>query len=188
MSTSAGPRSTVQRLQDSCERVDQLRAQVAPTGNGVRSSVVRSIDELRARDADLRARLRNAVVITESELDVLELDVAIVAARVRAARAENRTAYERAVQDVLNSWSALIEILQQEIGEHGPAVRRRLAAGLISVREGAAAAAQRLRDLRDAPSDAWHHLKPEVEVALDNVDRVARQTRARLQTIQPKGT
>jgi hypothetical protein len=172
------------RLAEAGRRIDQVAERAQGAHDDARMRVGRRVDALRAKEAMVRAKAREAaeaeaqawdedLVDLDRELDELDVELAIAEAQLEVDLAADQAAFEAAVQRQLDAYHAYVEGLQARAAQAGQTARGKLEAAVTSVRERRAAAAARLRSYRDASAQGAETLKAGVYQALDDLDRAA---------------
>jgi hypothetical protein len=164
------------RLAQVGARIDDLgaRARNPPDADGRR--ILRRVDEMRDREAELRMAWRSGATgasETAVRLDQLDVDVDIACAELDAAHAADRASFEAQAQTALDRWSRSQELLAARVAAVPSPARRSLEALLTEARRRQAVAAQRLRDLHDASDEAWKVRKAGVALAFERLERSA---------------
>jgi hypothetical protein len=179
-------RSLEARLERAGRRIDAVVAKARHAQGDGKGRVGRRVDALRAHEAKARTRLRELreadqtagdeqVAELGQELDALEVETAIVEARLDAELAGDEVAYAAAVQAELGAWTTYIDVMQAKTATSEPYAREQRETAIRRVRERRAAARHRLQQYRDALDQASAMRAP-LRQAMDDLDRAAEET------------
>jgi hypothetical protein len=145
--------------------------------------VERRVTALRDLEAEARIRARSAatahgadVATLASELDEIDLEVAIAEAQLDLDTADDGASFVDAVRRQIDASRAYAESVDDRISPRTGGSSARSADG-GSVREHAAIALERLQRYRALSSEVSDSLRAGVLAALDDLDRAVEQTR-----------
>jgi hypothetical protein len=174
------------RLAAAGRRIDQVASRARDVRDDTRVRVEARVQALRARQAAASSKARVAVeaeawdehaVALDRELGEIDAEIAIAVAQLELDAAEDRAAFEAAVQRQIDAYRRYAQRLQGGAGAAGQGQPGRSGVAAASIRERGAAAAERLRRLRAASGEASNSLRAGVLAALDDLDRAAKQAR-----------
>lgn len=180
--------SMEQRLGQAGRKLDGIVAKARRARDDGKDQAARRVDSLRAREARTRTRLRelrtadqaawDKVTELDLELDELEVEMAIVDARLDAELAADDAAFAAAVDTELATWSSRIDALQAGAAgaHHHPHAKQE--AAILQVRERQAAAKHQLQAFRKDASKAASARRAAVSQALDDLERAADEAAA----------
>jgi hypothetical protein len=182
-------RSLEARLERAGRRIDGVVAKARHAQGDGKGRVGRRVDALRAHEAQARTRLRELreadqtaedeqVAELGQELDALDVETAIVEARLDAELAADEVAFAAAVQAELDAWTTRVDAMQAKTATSQPYARARRETAIRRVRERRAAARQRLQQYQDALDQA-SAMRARVRQAMDDLDRAAEEAAAR---------
>jgi hypothetical protein len=189
MTREASEQSMEARLGTAGHRIDEIVARVRQARASGKICVGGRVDALRAHEASTRTRLRElseadqagwqaSVMELNLELDELEVELAIVGARLDAELATDDAAFAAAVDAELAAWNTHLEVMQAWAATTKQHARAKREAGIRQVRERRAAAKGKLQAFRKGPSAAVRVERAEVSQAMEDLDRAAEDAAA----------
>jgi hypothetical protein len=181
--------SMLARLATAGQKIDAMVAKARYAAENGKARVGGRVDALRAHEASTRTRLRElseadqagwqaSVMELNLELDELEVELAIVGARLDAELATDDAAFAAAVDAELNAWNTHLEVMQAWAATTKQHARAKREAGIRQVRERRAAAKGKLQAFRKGPSAAVPVERAEVSQAMEDLDRAAEDAAA----------
>jgi hypothetical protein len=181
--------SMLARLATAGQKIDAMVAKARYAAENGKARVGGRVDALRAHEASTRTRLRElseadqagwqaSVMELNLELDELEVELAIVGARLDAELATDDAAFAAAVDAELAAWNTHLEVMQAWAATTKQHARAKREAGIRQVRERRAAAKGKLQAFRKGPSAAVRVERAEVSQAMEDLDRAAEDAAA----------
>ncbi len=132
----------------------------------------RHLEAVRTAEASAAAAAREAGDRFEDALQDLRTRLAIARHRLEAELTENRSLFERAVEAELGDWDTYVARIQRNAATNGGAGE---SSGLAELTSRQREVARRLHEMRGAPDSVWPERRARIEVALDELERSARQ-------------
>jgi hypothetical protein len=171
------------------QRIDSLQEKARRVGTDVRSAANRRVDDLRSREAEARADLRDLrgemtrervadVEALDAELDELDHEIEIADAELDAEMAADAQAYVEAAERAAAAWDAYLDGLDERAEAARDAAAERLHASVTRARSVRDEAKRRIRHAGTASSDAWASARKGVREAFDDLDWAADQAAA----------
>jgi hypothetical protein len=189
MTREASEQSMAARLGTAGHRIDEIVARVRQARDSGKICVGGRVDALRAHEASTRTRLRElseadqagwqaSVMELNLELDELEVELAIVGARLDAELAAHDAAFAAAVEAELAAWNTHLEVMQAWAATTKQHARAKREVGIRQVRERRAAAKGKLQAFRKGPSAAAPAERAAVSQAMEDLERAAEEAAA----------
>jgi hypothetical protein len=170
------------RLGQAALSIDDLVARARLGRYTLSGGVARRVDALRAREAHVRALVREMredgapahnARCAELRRELDELDIAIVLgrARLQTELAVDDAAFAEAVRTELEQWTIHLERLRTTTVAT-PDEHAQLQAVMRSISELVRSTRRTLNHFREAPSSAWPTLRADVTRAIEDLDRL----------------
>jgi chromosome segregation protein len=174
------------RLAAAGQRIDSLHEKARRVGDDARTTAARRIDDLRAREAQARADLRDVRdAVTEervadaeavdAELSKLEHEIEIADAELDAEMAADAEAYVEAAERAAAAWDAYLDELDERADAASDAAGERLHGSVTRARSTRDEAKRRIDAARRASSESWASARKEVRQGFDDLDWAADQ-------------
>jgi uncharacterized membrane protein len=123
------------RLAESGRRIDEIASRAEAARDDTRVRVERRVDALRERETEARNKARAAEAKAKAraedfaelagDLDAINIDIAVAVAQLDLDSAENRAAFEAAVEQEIVAYQAYVEHLHARAGRLRQDGRRR---------------------------------------------------------------
>jgi hypothetical protein len=181
--------SMLARLATAGQKIDVIVAKARHAADDGKARLSGRVDALRAHEASTRIRLRElrnadqaawqaSVLELNLELDELEVELAIVGARLDAELAAHDAAFAAAVEAELAAWNTHLEVMQAWAATTKQHARAKREVGIRQVRERRAAAKGKLQAFRKGPSAAAPAERAAVSQAMEDLERAAEEAAA----------
>jgi hypothetical protein len=175
-------RSTEQKLAGLGRRIDHARQQARDDHERVNATIERRLDAIRAKDAELRTKLREAEEADEAawtlyldevdrELDDLEDEMAVVESRMAAEDALDWEEFDRAAQAELAAYERLLDNVDAWLATTRDAAHDRLRKAAADARRRTHEAGDALAKGRTSAAERGAASRARVRATLDQVDR-----------------
>jgi hypothetical protein len=175
-------RSTEQKLAGLGRRIDHARQQARDDHERVNATIERRLDAIRAKDAELRTKLREAEKADEAawalyldevdrELDDLEAEMAVVESRMAAEDALDWEEFDRAAQAELAAYDRLLDRVDARLASSKGAAHDRLRKVAADARRRTQEAGEALAKARTSAAERRAASRAHVRTTLDQVDR-----------------
>jgi hypothetical protein len=175
-------RATEQKLAGLGHRIDVARQRARDDHERVNASIERRLDAIRAKDAEVRTKLREAEAADEAawttyldevdrDLDDLETEMTIVESRMAAEAALDWDEFDRATQAELAAYDLLLDDLDERLAASQDAARDRLQKATTDARVRTHEAADALAKARTSAAERGAASRARVRATMDRVDR-----------------
>jgi hypothetical protein len=190
-------RSTEQKLAGLGRRIDRARQQARDEHERVNATIERRLDAIRAKDAEVRTKLREAEEADEAawslyldevdrELDDLEAEMAVVESRMAAEDALDWEGFDRAAQAELAAYERLLDNLDERLAAGKDAAHDRLRKVAGDARRQTQQAGEALAKARTSAAERGAASRARVRTRLDQIDRELTGVIGDIQTVVMK--
>jgi hypothetical protein len=170
-------------------RIDSLQEKARRVGTDVRSAANRRVDDLRTREAEARADLRDLrdeiarehladVEALDDEVSELEHQIEIADAELDAEMAADAQAYVEAADRAAAAWDAYLDGLDERAEAARGASAEQLHTSVTRARTVRDEVKRRIQEARTASNDTWASARKAVRQSFDDLDWAADQAAA----------
>ena len=168
-----------ERLAEIRQRIDDLEARARNSTGETKARLQGRFDALR-NDADAAgAAIHEKAEAIDQRFTDLESRVDIAEKRQAAELASDATSFADAVEAELEAWDAAIERMQARAVVKADDARWQAETSVAELKKARNRAAERLTEARSSTGAAWEEHKKHVTAALDDLERKAREARAK---------